>query len=196
MNEYATSGHMIQEIFAIPKNIWAKEQLAQILPGIERYAASVIGTLQLISVTISLILFFSLIIISLKKRALNAPQETVAEQEPQAIPTPATGGAYAARWGEILRHMDSAKEAEWKLAIIEADKLLDLVLQRSGFPGGTIGERLTNIQPGQVQTLEGAWFAHKIRNRIAHDMDYFLRYTEAKQAIEYYAQTLVEFEAI
>ena len=33
-------------------------------------------------------------------------------------PEAASGGGVISRWGEIVRHFDSTKEAEWKFAII------------------------------------------------------------------------------
>src|SRR3989344_7998757 len=97
-------------------------------------------------------------------------------------PSPATSGLNV-RWNEIEKHINSIREAEWKFAVIEADKLVDELLRGAGFPGDTMGDRLMNIQPGQLTTLQNLWEAHKIRNRLVHDVNYFLRYTEAKRAV-------------
>jgi hypothetical protein len=102
----------------------------------------------------------------------------------------------AAKWEEILRHMESTQESEWKFAVIEADKLLDIAIKNAGFQGETLGERLMGIKEGQIGNLQDLWSAHKIRNRLAHDVGYFLRYTEAKQAVRAYEQTLKELRAI
>jgi len=59
-----------------------------------------------------------------------------------------------------------------------------------------MGDILMNIQPGQLTTLQGLWEAHKIRNRLVHDINYFLRYTEAKRAVGLYEKTLRELQAI
>ena len=110
-------------------------------------------------------------------------------------PQSATSGLNA-RWDEIEKHINSTREAEWKFAVIEADKLTDELLKGAGFPGDTMGERLMNIQPGQLTTLQGLWEAHKIRNRLVHDTNYFLRYTEAKRAVGLYEKTLEELQAL
>ncbi len=171
-----------------------RAQIAQDIPNIIGAGTPVVNLLRQIGAALTVILAIGLVVVLMLRRSLVAAQPTpVTEGEEEAPPS---SGAYAARWGEIVRHMDSAKETEWKFAIIEADKLIDLVLKRAGFPGDTLGERLTNAQLGQIQTLEGLWQAHKVRNRIAHDLDYFLRFTEAKQAIEQYAASLREFQAI
>ena len=111
-------------------------------------------------------------------------------------PEAASGGGVISRWEEIVRHFDSTKEAEWKFAIIEADKLVDDLLKQAGYPGDTMGERLMNIEQGQLLSLQGLWEAHKIRNKLAHDVNYFLRYAEARQAIKFYEEALKELQII
>ncbi len=100
------------------------------------------------------------------------------------------------KWNALLQHLDSTHESQWKVAVLEADKLVDDALARAGFPGATFGDRLSNIQPGMLLSLDGVWWAHKIRNRLAHEVDYFLRYTEARQAIGYYEAALAELQLI
>ena len=111
-------------------------------------------------------------------------------------PKSALGGASQSKWEEVTRHIESANEAEWKLAVIEADKLVDNLLKSAGFPGDTMGDRLTNVEKGQLISLEGLWEAHKIRNKLVHDLNYFLRYGEAKRAVELYRRTLEELGGI
>jgi hypothetical protein len=164
-----------------------------------------VGIFKLTSFIICLVLGLLIYIVQAKLRALATPppKEPIEELSldngvvrSSGIPAPAQGGWAMARWAEIKRHMDSPKETEWRFAIIEADKLVDEVLKRAGYAGDTFGERLSNIQPGQLQSLDGLWSSHKVRNRVAHDMNYFLRYTEAKQAIAGFEATLEELEML
>jgi len=111
-------------------------------------------------------------------------------------PEAAKESPLGSRWDEIQRHLNSTKEAEWKFAVIEADSLVDYVLKSSGYPGDTMGERLKNMDKSQVVTLDGLWEAHKIRNRLTHDPNYFLRYGEAKRAVQLYEKTLKELNAL
>ena len=109
---------------------------------------------------------------------------------------PAYGGASQSRWEEILRHVDSAKEAEWKFAIIEADKFVDDLLKSAGYLGDSMGERLMSIEKGQIANLDGLWEAHKIRNKLVHDINYFLRQAEARKAIQLYENVLRELGVV
>lgn len=111
-------------------------------------------------------------------------------------PEAAKESPLGSKWDEIQRHLNSTKEAEWKFAVIEADSLVDYILKSSGYPGDAMGDRLKNIDKSQIVTLDGLWEAHKIRNRLAHDPSYFLRYGEAKRAVKLYEQTLKELQAL
>ena len=116
--------------------------------------------------------------------------------ESDIIPTASSGDALRGRWNEILNHIASTREGEWKFAVVEADKLVDEMLKSAGYPGETMGERLMNIESGQLQTLEGLWEAHKTRNRLVHGTNYFLRYAEAKRVIQLYEDALRELGSL
>ena len=111
-------------------------------------------------------------------------------------PEAAKESPLGSRWEEIQKHLNSTKEAEWKFAVIEADNLVDYILKSSGYPGDAMGDRLKNIDKSQIVTLDGLWEAHKIRNRLAHESSYFLRYGEAKRAVQLYEKTLKELNAL
>ena len=72
------------------------------------------------------------------------------------------------RWSYITQLIESAQESDWRQAIIEADIMLDEILTRNGYLGGTIGEKLKTANPQRFMTLQNAWEAHKVRNEIAH----------------------------
>lgn len=153
-----------------------------------------IETWKTIAFFISLILAIIFVSIWVRLWALNKPSRPITEQI--LPPLPAPGGPMSARWEEIQRHLDSVKETEWKFAIIEADKLVDDALKKAGFVGDSFADRLERVQPGQLAHLNELWDAHRLRNRVAHDVNFFLRYTEAKHAITAYGDILKELGAI
>lgn len=67
-------------------------------------------------------------------------------------------------WKEIIRQKDM------RHAIMDADKLLDHALYLMGYRGN-LGAKLKKAGPlfKKVNTL---WAAHKVRNNIAHQMNY------------------------
>lgn len=79
------------------------------------------------------------------------------------------------RWNKISLLFMSPNESDWRVAVIEADSMLDEFIATLGYPGNNMGERMKNMDKRFFPTLDLAWDAHKIRNRIAHDgMSYHL----------------------
>lgn len=98
------------------------------------------------------------------------------------------------RWGEIMNHLNTEHQAEWKVAILEADTLMDEILAKSGYHGENLGERLKGIEPNDFASLQNVWEAHKIRNLIAHEPNYPLLKTEAKEALAKFETALKELK--
>ncbi len=86
------------------------------------------------------------------------------------------------RWEKVEKLFASLNPSDWRLAIIEADAMLDDLIIQLGYPGANLGERLKNIERGDFPTLNEAWEAHKVRNRIAHEgLQFNLTEREARQ---------------
>ncbi len=98
------------------------------------------------------------------------------------------------RWGEIRKHLSTEHQAEWKIAILEADTLLDDVLIKTGRSGENMGERLKGMNPADFASLQDVWDAHKIRNSIAHEPSYPLSKSQAEEAISKYERALRELK--
>ena len=97
------------------------------------------------------------------------------------------------RWERVEEYMSSLNSSDWKIAILEADNILDEVIERMGYKGETLGERMKNIEASDFPYLEEAWTAHKTRNAIAHKgTDYEISRSEAEQAINIYHRIFKE----
>lgn len=99
------------------------------------------------------------------------------------------------RWERVLKHINSDNPNDWRQAILEADTILDEVITRAGYPGETLGEKMRGIERGDIRTIDEAWEAHKVRNRIAHDgAEFGLTRRETLRIIELYRRVFEEFE--
>ncbi len=98
------------------------------------------------------------------------------------------------KWQRIIDHLESDNVSDWKLAIIEADIILNEMLEKMGYHGATIGEKLKQIEKSDFTTIDKAWEAHKIRNLIAHEgANFTLTRKEAFRVIELYKAVFEEF---
>jgi hypothetical protein len=100
------------------------------------------------------------------------------------------------RWEIVETHMRSENPSEWKLAIMEADSILEEMVKKFGH-SGTLGEMLKQIEISDFTTLNEAWEAHKVRNYIAHQgSTYLLTRHQANRVIRLYEKVFKEFEYI
>jgi len=146
-----------------------------------------VQVLQVISAIVTIGLGIAAFYLSMRKKEF---EKVIAKR--QVAPAEVAGmGPLQEQWGDIMRHIDSTHEGEWKFAVIEADTIVDGVL-KNYFPGDTMGERLQNIDKTKLLSIDDLWDAHKIRNRLAHDSNYFLRHAEALRAVRLFESTLRE----
>jgi hypothetical protein len=102
----------------------------------------------------------------------------------------------AEAWKKIIARLDGGSEDEAKLAVVEADDLLNETLNRIGYrKEETLGEKLDDITPDIIPNLEEVQEAHKIRNNIIHDPDYRLGLEEAKKILGVYEKAIKGAEA-
>lgn len=105
-------------------------------------------------------------------------------------------GQILRQWQMITQKAHSNNSNDRKISIIEADKLLDDILQQIGYKGETMAERLKKLVPFKYAYLDDVWFAHKIRNRIAHEPDYEVDEFTTRKCIEGYEKFFKELELI
>jgi len=105
------------------------------------------------------------------------------------------GGAFKnERWRKVLDYLFSVNENDWKLAIIEADSMLYELLTQIGFKGESIADKLKEANQANFRSINLAWEAHNVRNKIAHEGSSFeLSLHEAKRIIALYEEIFQEF---
>ena len=101
------------------------------------------------------------------------------------------------RWDIVLQYLFSAYQGDWKLAVIEADSMLEALMTQLGFKGENLGEKLKTVDKERYPSLVSTWEAHMVRNKIAHEGEAFqLSHQEAKRIIAIYEQVFKEFRFI
>ena len=102
----------------------------------------------------------------------------------------------AGKWQKVQRRLETANEAEYKLAIIEADGMLNDILLRMNFRGETLGDRLKTLTSTIIPNLDDVWKAHQTRNNVVHDPDYRLTLQEAQKTLLIYQTTFTNLDLI
>jgi len=106
-------------------------------------------------------------------------------------------GRKSDRWEIVENHINSTNPAEWRMAIIEADSILDDMVKKLGYEGEDLGERLKSADANDFNSVNSAWEAHKVRNKIAHEGASFeINHREARRVISLYEKVFKEFDYI
>lgn len=163
------------------------------LSGFTGVFSTIWGIVIVFSFIISLIMLALYIYASIEIEKLEEHEAEHLKAEAEAYAATVGGVTKSDRFVELQNHIDSSNPNDWKLAIIEADIILDDVLKHQGYVGTSLGERLRSISPSALSSLDDAWQAHKVRNQIAHaGADFILTQKLARETINQYQRVFVE----
>ena len=164
-------------------------------------------SLQVISLIISLVLIVLLVYVLIRRAQVAIPEDgEVSEQgmmffkNVEGFNNQTTGqdiDSVRKRWNAIVGHANSENPNDWRHASIEADIMLDEMLDAQGYKGATMGEKMKQVERSDFNTIDMAWEAHKMRNRIAHEgSNQVLNERLIRQTIAQYQSVFREFELI
>lgn len=153
---------------------------------------NIIWYVKIILIFFCVVAIFCIIYLSRKLTELKVNEaKLLYPQSPQVIET------VSPQWTKILSHTESLNENDWRQAIIEADIMLEDILDRLSLPGETMSEKLKAVEKSDFTTIDNAWEAHKIRNQIAHEGSAFaLSQRKTKEVIALYQSVFEEFKVI
>lgn len=101
----------------------------------------------------------------------------------------------AMRWKAVLAKAAASPESA-TLAVIEADTLVDDVLRRLGLTGETMADRLDQLDPQEIKTLDRLWRVHRIRNALVHRPGFSISSADATEMLGAYESFLKEVEIL
>ncbi len=157
------------------------------------YIIKLIGPLGII---IGLFLFYVIAYATIKLRKVEAEADEKFHslRLKDVVEGPGNDPVLNEKWEKIQAHINSPNPSDWRLAILEADIMLGDILEKMGYQGDSIGEKLKGVEKSDFLTLDLAWEAHKVRNQIAHEgADFLLNERDAKRIIDLYRQVFAEF---
>ena len=90
------------------------------------------------------------------------------------------------QWGKIMKKTESGTESDYKLAVIDADDLLNEVLDNRGYEGKDFEETVKKSGRLVAEILDDVMKAHEVRNSIVYNPDYKLSADQAKKVLATY----------
>lgn len=129
-------------------------------------------TIILVFIGIAILLAFFVMIKS-SRRGLNDTQQKYVKKH----------------WNQISEE----SKMNPNLSIIEADKLLGYILKARGVEG-SVGEQLKSA-PSMFSDLNSVWSAHKLRNKLAHEIGMKITVNQAKSNLSIFKKALKDLGA-
>lgn len=101
------------------------------------------------------------------------------------------------RWNRVQEQINSENDQGWRLAILEADIMLNELLDVRGYRGETMADKMRQVERADFNTIDLAWEGHRARNRVAHEgTQLSLNQREARRVVGLYEQVFKEFQFV
>lgn len=163
------------------------EKTAHLGQSLAALYISNVGLLEFFSVIISAALIAGIVVIVIKTNWLGLKVERF---QHIVLETNLSKEMAKKEWDKIESHFFKGDDNDLKIAIIEADKLLEEALREAGVRGLSLGDRLKNLKPGQLPDIDKVWQAHRLRNQIVHEPTFKIKRDLAERALNIYQETL------
>ena len=141
----------------------------------------------------TIILFFDVMALIIKSRPSAMIKEAMKDTGFEKL---IKKEKFQEKWKFVKDKLELKDENNLKLAVIEADLLLDEELENLKFIGETASERLENTASNTFSDLEKIKKAHQLRNNIVHESDFELSLEAAEDAIKVFEKAFKELELL
>ena len=98
------------------------------------------------------------------------------------------------QWKKIKQNFEKNDVVYWKLALLEAEKLIDEILVRMGLGPGTMDDRLLRATTDEIPNIEDLKRARNLCQDIARDPDYRLNKEDAEKTFGAFEKTLIALQ--
>ncbi len=88
------------------------------------------------------------------------------------------------KWKRVENLLESKKENNCKIAVLEAYDLLKKALEMDGYTGSTMEEQLAKVDPADIPDPEPVLKAVQFRNSIVKEPEKKVNYQEAEKAVK------------
>jgi len=96
-------------------------------------------------------------------------------------------------WKKVIGLVRSGDENSYKKAILAADDLLNEILERSGWIGSDLGEKVAQVKSIQLPDIDKLMASHQIAEKIREDSNFKVTYEEAIKTLTIYEKLFRDF---
>jgi len=100
------------------------------------------------------------------------------------------------KWKKIKKRMESLNEANWKLAVIEAEELVEKILEEMGYKGEGLKEKLKGVSEAEIKNVSDLISAYDVFINILSDPDYRLKREKAIKSFSAFEEFLKNCELL
>lgn len=98
-------------------------------------------------------------------------------------------------WKQIQKRLSSDEPQQWKIAILEADRILDEILKMAGYLG-RMDDKIELLTPAQISNIEEIKSAHRVCHQIVQDPAFEISREDALRVIDVYKESFIELNLI
>lgn len=113
------------------------------------------------------------------------------------FPEPLRREMISRKWKRIKKNLEKGEfESQWKVTLIESLNILNENLEKMGYLGENLRERLDRLSKEDISNLDELFRAQKICQDVVRDPDYRLTKEETEEVIEIFEKALRDLEVL
>lgn len=99
-------------------------------------------------------------------------------------------------WEQIKKRIASPDQQDWKLAVLEADKILNEILKMAGYLGTDLSKKLGVLTKENLSNLEEIKKSHFLSDKIMNDPSMELKKEDAIIALKAFKKAFIELNLL
>jgi len=99
-------------------------------------------------------------------------------------------------WEQIKKRILSPAQQDWKLAVLEADKIMNEILKMAGYLGTDLGKKLEILTKENLSNLDEIKKAHFLSDQIMKDPSMELKKEDAIIALKSFKKAFIELNLL
>jgi len=99
-------------------------------------------------------------------------------------------------WQQIKKRISSPAQQDWKLAVLEADQIMNEILKMAGYLGHDLGKKLEVLTKENLSNLDEIKSAHSLSDKIMRDPAMELKKEDAIIALKSFKKAFIELNLL